>query len=148
MACLTLFLLCIQFSTAGDQPRVFVYAQWDTPPRSWTLVSCDDGKIAEVKQGFFFAITLSQGRHLLALKDGVPLPLDLHTGDDTFVRVDRHYAGSQPPILILSTVPAETATKEMRFLTYIEKKRIHSANVPKEDPRPPATPHLNTRQSQ
>lgn len=148
VTCLALLTICAQSSHADDQSRVFVYAHWGMPPKSWTPVSCDGEKMAEIKQGFFFAINLSPGRHVLSLKDGVPVPIDVHAGTDVFVTLGQHQEWNQSPVLVLSTVDEETATKGLRFASYIEKKRIHSDTVPKSDPRPPAVPQLRIRQPQ
>jgi hypothetical protein len=146
MRVLTAFILCIPLVAADELSRVFVYAQRETPARTWTPVGCDGENIAEIKRGFFFSVNLPPGRHLLSLKDGVPVSIDVRPGVETFVRVDWNYDVRRSPIPVLSSVAEERATKEMRFLSYVETKRIHSLAVSKADPRPSVIPQLKTRQ--
>jgi hypothetical protein len=143
-ATVTIFILCNQLVAADDLSRVFVYAQRETPARSWTPVGCDGENIAEVKRGFFFSVTLRPGRHLLSLEGGVPISIDVRSGVETFVRVDWNYDVRRPPIPVLSSVDEERAKTEMRFLSYVETKRIHSLAISKTDPRPTVSPQLKT----
>lgn len=145
MRVLTAFILFVQLVAADELLQVFVYAQRETAARTWMPVGCDGENIAEVKRGFFFAVNLPRGHHLLSLKDGVPVSIDVRPGIETFVRVDWNYDVRRSPIPVLSRVAEERATKEMRFLSYVEVKRIHSPAVPRTDPRSSFSPQLKTR---
>ena len=141
-------LLCTQLMAAGNLSRVFIYAQRETSAKSWTPVSCDGENIAEIKQGFFFTMNISPGRHLLSLEAGVPISIDVRPGEETFVRIDWNHDVRRSPIPVLSSVREESAKQEMRFLSYVETKRIHSLAVSKADPRSlSVSPQLKTRQS-
>jgi hypothetical protein len=148
IARMTVFILSTQLVAVDDLSRVFVYAQRETPARSWMPVGCDGQNIAEVKRGFFFSANLRPGRHLLSLEDGVPISIDVRPGAETYVRVDWNYDIRRSPIPVLSSVVEERAKKEIRFLSYVETKRIHSLTVSKADPRPFVSPQLKTRQPQ
>ena len=146
IACVTIFILCTQLVAADDLSRAFVYAQRETPARSWMPIGCDGQNIAEVKRGFFFSMNLRPGRHLLSLEDGVPISIDVRPAVETYVRVDWNYDVRRSPIPVLSSVTEERAKKEMRFLSYVETKRIHSPTVSNADPRPSVSSQLKTRQ--
>lgn len=143
-----MFFLSSRAATADDSSRMFVYSQRGTPARSWMAIVCDGEKIAEVKQGFFIAANVRPGRHSLSLADGVPISVEVRSGAEAFVRIDWSHDIRRQPIPVLSSVVAETARKEMRFLSYVDGKRIHSPLVPREDPRPPENPELKTRPPQ
>ncbi len=142
----SVFILCTQLVAADDLSRVFVYAQRETPARSWTPVVCNGENIAEVRRGFFFAVNLRPGRHFLSVENGVPISIDVRPGVETFVRIDWNYDVRRSPIPVLSSVVEERAKKEMRFLSYIETARIHSLAVSNAAPRPSVSPQLKTRQ--
>jgi hypothetical protein len=134
--------------SGGNAARVFVYSQRETPARSWLPVVCDGVSVADLKRGFFFVVNVSAGRHSLSLLDGVPVSVEIHSGDEAFVRLDWHYDVRRAPIPILAVISAERAANEMRFLSYIDAKRIHSTTVPSSDPRPTVQPQLKTREPQ
>ena len=148
LAAVTVFVLHCPAATADDLSRVFVYSQRDTPARSWMTIVCDGERIAEVKRGFFFALNVRPGRHSLSLADGVPISVEVRSGGQAFVRIDWNHDVRRPPIPVLNRVVEERAMREMRFLTYVDTKRIHSAFVPGVDPRPPESPQLRTREPQ
>src|SRR5262249_5773474 len=128
--------------------RVFVYSQRESPARSWMDIGCDGERIAEVKRGFFVAVNVRPGRHFLSVADGVPLSIEVLTGSEAFVRIDWNHDVRRQPIPILNSVAEEQAKRELRFLNYVQIKRIHSTAVPRVDPRPPESPQLRTRAPQ
>ena len=141
-------VLCFgQLVAAENASLMFVYSQRETPARSWMPVACDGKNIAEIRRGFFFAVSLPPGRHSLLLRDSVPISIEIRPENETFVRLDWSQDVRRSPIPVLSRVPAEIAKKEMQFLSYIEAKRIHSTGVSREDPRPSDGPRLKTRNS-
>lgn len=146
LTAVTIFLLLGSAAAADQSSRVFVYSEWETPARSWMTILCDGQAIAEVKRGFFFAVNLRPGRHFLSVSDGVPVSVDVASDEEAFVRVDWNQDVRRPPIPVLSSVAVDRAKKEMRFLNYVDRKRIHSMAVPGTDPRPPEHLQLRTRE--
>ena len=141
--------LAIALSLSADDPaRIYVYARRDTPARSWLPISCGGVVVAELKQGTFFAIDLASGRHALFLEKGVPLSIDVHPGEEFFVRLDWNYRIDRPPIPVLVKVVQAEARTEMKYLSYVSTKRVHSSLVLKTDPSPPVRPQLRTRDQQ
>src|SRR5262245_24639610 len=145
---LAIFFLLSWSAVADESSRVFIYSQRGTPARSWMTIICDGEKIAEVKQGFFIGANVRPGRHSLTLADGVPISVEVRSGAEAFVRIDWSHDIRRQPIPVLSSVVEETARREMRFLSYVDGKRIHSTLVLREDPRPPENPQLKTRPPQ
>ncbi|MBZ5601497.1 MAG: hypothetical protein LAO79_04245 [Acidobacteriia bacterium] len=131
--------------SAGNIGRVYVYSRRDTPARSWLSISCDHAVAAEVKQGRFFAIDVPAGRHALFVERGVPVSFDVRPGEELFVRLDWNHAMDRAPIPVLLKIDAAAARREMRFLSYVESKKIHSDLVAKTDPSPAPEPRLRTR---
>jgi hypothetical protein len=111
-------------------------------------IVCDGERIAEVKRGLFFAVNVRPGRHSLSLAEGVPISIEVRSGAQAFVRLDWNHDVRRPPIPALTSVVEQRAMREMRFLTYVDSKRIHSTVVPGVDPRPPENPQLRTREPQ
>lgn len=143
---ITVFVLSTAvFLPADDPARIYVYAQRNTAARSWLPVSCGTSVVAEIKQGTFFALSLAPGRYALFVKNGVPLPVDVHSGEESFVRLDWQYEIGQPPIPVLVKVGPAEARGDMKFLSYVSARRVHSSLVAKNDPRPPVEPRLRTR---
>jgi len=142
----TVFVLLTPTATADDLSRVFVYSQRETPARLWMTIVCDGERIAEVKRGVFFAVNVRPGRHSLSLADGVPLSVKVRSGEEAFVRIDWSHDVRRPPIPVLNSVVEESAKREMRFLSYVDAKRIHSTAVPAVDPRQPENLRLKTRE--
>ena len=73
---------------AETPARIYVYVPRNAIVRSWVAVTCDGPLLARVRQGRFFAVDLPAGRHVLAIQDGVPLIVDLHSGEDAYFRLD------------------------------------------------------------
>jgi hypothetical protein len=128
-----------------DATRIYVYAQRDTAARSWIAISCGGAVVAELKRGTFFAINVAPAAYTLFVDKGVPLSIDAHPGEESFVRLDWRYGMDRPPIPVLAKVRQSEARKEMKFLSYISAKRVHSSLVPKTDPSPPIQPQLRRR---
>lgn len=135
----------IAASPGSDGAQLYVYAPRDTAARSWLGVSCDGGLIAEIKAGTFFAINLTAGRQTLSVEKGVPLILETHAGQPSFVRLDWNYGINRRPIAVLSAVGPADARREMKYLSYIGARRVHSTLVPKADPSLPVEPELRSR---
>ena len=138
-------LLLRQNASAEESGRLYVYAQRETPARGLMPVFCDGGVAAEIRRGTFLAINVSPGRHTLLTADGVPLTVEVSAQHDVFIRLDWHHQVGRPPIPAFSRVGGEKAASEMRFLSYVDKKRIRSDSVSRTDPRPPIQPRLRTR---
>lgn len=148
LAGVTVFVLLGPTAAADDLSRVFVYAQRETPARSWMTILCDGQRIVEVKRGFFFVVNLRPGLHSLSVSDGVPVSVNVGSGEEAFVRIDWNHDVRRPPIPVLNSVAVDRAKKEMRFLSYVDRKRVHSTAVPGADPRPPENPQLRVREPQ
>lgn len=138
-------LLLLALQDAEPRSRIYVYAQRDTPANRWQPVSCDGSVAAEIRHGAFFAIDVDPGRHTLVLEHGVPLSIEVGPGIEAFVRLDWRHRVGQQPIPLLAVAPREIAAREMRFLSYVEPKRLKSSAVPRSDPRTPEQPRLRTR---
>lgn len=130
---------------ADDTARVYVYARRETAARSWLSISVGDVVVAEVNRGAFFAISLAPGRYTLSVANGVPLPIDVRSGEKSFVRLDWNYGIDRNPVAELSTVRQSEAAREMKYLSYIPTRRVHSTLVPKTNPSEPLEPQLRTR---
>jgi hypothetical protein len=75
----------------------------------------------------------------------VPLSIDVRSGEESFLRLDWNYGIDRRPIPLFSKVRQTEAQKEMKYLSYIAAKKVHSNQVPKTDPRKPIQPQLRTR---
>jgi hypothetical protein len=128
-----------------DAARIYVYAQRPTAARSWLSFSCNGSRVAQLKQGTFFAMRLDPGRYTFTIVGGVPLSIDVAPKDEAFVRLDWNHSVGRPPIPVLRTVHSAQAHSEMKYLSYVDKKRVFSESVAKADPREPAEPRLKTR---
>ncbi|BDC52903.1 hypothetical protein F183_A52180 [Bryobacterales bacterium F-183] len=142
---LTLGLLFAAFAALAEETHVFMYAQRDTPARSWLTVFCNDTPVAKIKKGRFFALALPAGSYTLGIGQGVPYPLTVQSARDQYIRVEWHHHMGRAPIPALSEVREEVARKEMRFLSYVEAKQIESQRVPPQDPRPAQDPQFRQR---
>lgn len=141
-----LALLFIGFAWPQDLGRIFVYAQWESPARSWRPIFCDGIAVAKVKRGTFFALNVPAGRHLLSQKNGVPTIVAVKAGTEIFVRLDQQIETGEPAVSVLDVVPRAVAPKEMRFLMYIDAKQVLAPSVSKVDPRPPKEMRLKRRE--
>ena len=140
-----LILTAVALLPAQDSGRVYVYAQRLTEAGAWLRVSCGGSVVAELKQGYLFALNLPPGRHALTAGDGVPLSVEVPAGREVFVRLDWSYQVGRRPIPVFSAVPPEPARKQMLYLSYIPAKKALSRSVPPADPRDPVPPQLKTR---
>jgi hypothetical protein len=93
----------------------------------------------------FSPSTWHRGQYTLSLDDGVPLIIEAHAGEQGFVRLDWSYGIDRVPIPKLSKVGETEARREMKFLSYISAKKMHSNPVPKTDPTESFQPQLRTR---
>src|SRR5262249_7397914 len=105
-------------------------------------------QIADLKQGKYFAMSLHPGRYTFHASNGVPLNIDVHAGQDSFIRLDWNHGMDRSPIPVMTMVDATQARSEMRFLSYVDGQKIHSALVFKQDPTDPAKRELRTRDPQ
>src|SRR3989442_752208 len=125
----------LRSARAEGPTRVYVYAQQETPARSWIPISRDGTVVAKLKRGTFFAVNVAPGRHMLSDERGVPVFVDARSGEESFVRLYWHFEVDNPVISLLQVVPPSQARKEMMYLTYIDAGKILSKSVPKKDPR-------------
>lgn len=109
---------------------------------------CGGVVVAELKQGMLFAIDVPPGRHSLSTETGVSTFVDVHSGEEAFVRLDWNYQVGRPPIPVLGAVRPDRARKEMMYLSYINANKVLSNSVPKTDPREPTQLRLKRRPEQ
>lgn len=136
------------FASLASAQTVYVYAQRETPARSWLPVYVDGAPAADLRRGVFFAFHLPPGRHSFTIETGVPLTVELRKGESIHLRLDWNHHLNRPPIPVFTRVPRARAEQEMMFLSYIPANKIHSTAVPKSDPRLPAKPEFQTRTPQ
>lgn len=141
-------LYILVFASLASAQTVYIYAQRDTPARSWLPVSVDDTPTAELRRGSFFAVNLPPGPHSVTLKNAVPISFELTPAELVYLRLDWNHHLNRPPIPVFTRVPRARAEQEMMFLSYIPANKIHSTAVPKSDPRPPAKPEFQIRRPQ
>ena len=132
-------------AAAEDRGRIYVYAQRQTAARSWLPISCDGAIVAELKQGMLFAIDVPAGRHTLGTQTGVPGFVEVHGGEEAFVRLDWDYEVGRAPIAALGAVRPDQGRKEIIFLSYIKANKVRSSSVPRTDPRQPPEVRLKGR---
>ena len=141
-------LYALLFASLAHAETVYLYAQRETPARSWIPVYVDGAPAADLRRGAFFALHLPPGRHSFTIETGVPLTVELRKGESAHLRLDWNHHLNRPPIPTLSRVPHARAEKEMMFLSYIPANKIHTTAVPKSDPRSPAKPAFHSRPPQ
>ena len=123
---------------AENFTQVYVYVQHETPARSWFPVRFDGIVVAKMKQGRFFVINASPGRHMVSGKEGVPVFVVLRPGNKVFVRLEWRNGDLPGPALpAWEIVSQATARNDMLFLAYIDANKAISKSVPKTDPRKP-----------
>ncbi len=144
----TAFVAALAGSFAADPPLIYVYAQRYTATRSWVPISCDGSVVAELSQGRFFAVSPAPGRYTLSPAKGVPRSVEVSAGKEVFLRLDWNYGLDRAPIAVLSVVNPADARREMKFLSYIPARRLHSSLAPHSDPSKPFEPRLLKREEQ
>src|SRR4051794_28594874 len=92
----------------------------------------------------FFALNVPPGRHMIGTEKGVPVPIELHSGEDSFVELGWHSQIGQQPIPMLFSVPPSQARTKLKYLAYINKSKIQSPSVSETDPR--EQPNLQLKQ--
>ena len=108
-------------------------------------IACDDEIVAKVKAGRFFVINLPPGRHAVSQREGIPVFIEVRSGEQSFVRLGREVDG-QTVIPVLTKMGSAEAGKEMVHLAYIDAARVLSNSVSKQDPRDLLQPpQLKTR---
>jgi hypothetical protein len=129
----------------GSLGRIYVYANWESPERRWVDIACDDEVVAKVKTGRFVVINLPPGSHAVSERDGIPVLIEVRSGEQSFVRLDQEVDG-QTVIPVLTKMGSTEAGREMVHLTYIDTAKVLSNSVPKQDPRDHMhPPKLKTR---
>jgi hypothetical protein len=128
-----------------DGARIYVYAQRLTEARSWLAISVGQTRVAQITRGTFFAVDVPPGQHSVSLENGVPAILRASPGGECYVRLDWSLHINRRPVPALSVVPHEQARREIRFLTYIEGRRIVSPAVLRADPRTTEDARLKRR---
>jgi hypothetical protein len=119
---------------AENTARIYVYAQRLTSASSWLPISCGDVVVARLKRGTFFAINVDPGRYKLSIENGLPVFVEVRSGEASFVRLDWSFGIGRSPIPVLRTVASMQARKEMMNLSYISSNKVISTSVPKADP--------------
>ncbi len=102
---------------AEDFGRIYVCAQRQTAARSWLPISCGSAVVAELRRGAFFAINVAPGRHTLGSEKGIPVFVDIRSGEESFVRLDWNHKIGRPAIPVLSKVRPTEARREMMYLS-------------------------------
>ena len=140
-----------QFLVAEDTARIVFYLPWDGLQHSRLKVTFDEVSAAEVKPGQFFVINAEPGRHVLVAGEGIPIVVEASLGRDSFVRVTRQIEfgpSGKTGFPALEVMSPEQAHPEV-VLVYIERKKMFSAKVSKEDPflhqRPKLKPRISSQ---
>src|SRR5437763_3048683 len=97
-------LMPLPSARAEGLARIYVYAQSETPARSWIPISCDGTVIAKLRRGRFFAINAAPGRHMLSEEKGVPGFIDARSGEESFVRLAWNIEVDKPVISMMEVV--------------------------------------------
>jgi hypothetical protein len=149
--CLVLLAAAILAPRAlpADNPtRIFVFAAWELPVRSWVPILCDGRVVAKVKRGRFFAINVAPGQHILSEQDGVPAFVDARSGEDVYVQVQQHVEDSssgKSVIPVFQVVAPNEARKQIIHLAYIDADKVYAESVPKDDPNGSSPPQVKKR---
>ena len=151
---LSLFVLCVLMLrcplASEDTARIYIYSSWDSGQSSWLLISYDGVRMAKLRAGKFFAIHASPGQHHLVAGQGVPINIEVHPGEDQFVRLDQAITLTQSgesiiPVLTLES--PEEARHTVAQLVYVGPSKIYSTLVDKHDPTLQWSPSLQPRTS-
>ncbi len=138
-------LIPLPSARAQGLSQIYVYAQLETPARSWLPISCDSTVVAKLKPGRFFAFDVAPGGHILSYEKGLPAFVEARSGEESFVRLDWRVEIGRPAIPVLQVVPPAHARNEMIYLTYIDAGKVLSRSVPRADPRELPQPRLRRR---
>lgn len=141
---LTSFVSCVcawPQSEKRPEPlgQIYVYANWELPEHKWIDIARDDETVARVKAGRFFVMNVTPGRHAISARNGIPLFIEVASGEKSFLRLGREVDG-QTMMLVLTKMDSTEAGKEIVHLAYIDASKAFSNSVPKEDPRDPRQP--------
>ncbi len=135
-------------ATAQDTAHIYVYSPWDAGQQSRLPITYDGVVVAKVKDGKFFAIAASPGRHVLVARDGVPTAVNVRPGEDAFVRVEHHLElpeFGKTDIPVLTVQSPDEARLAIVHLVYIAAGKISSPLVSRQDPTVQRQPALKTR---
>ena len=128
----------ISLSFAGGQPttQIYVYVQHESPARSWFPVWCDGVLVAKIKQGRFFVINVTAGKHEIIEEKGVPVFVDVRSGKKAYVRLEwRNGELGGPALPVWAEVTQSAAHRDMLYLAYIDADKVVSKLVPNTEPR-------------
>ena len=149
---LSLLLLCVLMLTyplsSEDTARIYVYSPWDSAQTSWLPISYDGVRVAALRAGKFFAIHASPGQHRLVAGQSVPISIEVHPGEDRFVRLDQNITLTQSgeSIIPVLTIESPDASRHViAQLVYVGASKIYSAVVDKQDPTLQWSPSLQPR---
>ena len=144
------WLVLVPSLIAKDAARIVIYLPWDSLQHSRLKISFDEVSIAEIKPGRFFVINAEPGRHVLVAGEGIPIVVEASSGRESFVRVADQIEltpSGKTEIPALEVMSIEEAHTEVVNLVYIERKKIFSPAVSKEDPYLHRRPKLKTHGS-
>ena len=144
------WLVLVQSLMAKDNARIVVYLPWDSLQHSRLKISCDEVSVAEIRPGRFLVINAEPGRHVLVAGEGIPTVVEASSDRESFVRVAAQIEltpSGKTDIPALEVMSPEQAHPEVVNLVYVERKRIFSPVVSKEDPFVHQHPKLKTRGS-
>ena len=134
---------------AADTPsRIYVYADWGSPQRSWIPIYYDGVLAAKLKAGKFFAINAAPGSHSLFAGDGVPESFNVRTGQEIFVELEHDVEitpSGKTSIPVLSEKLTEAGRLKVIHLVYIRTKEMYSLLVSRQDPTLQWEPSLKRR---
>jgi hypothetical protein len=142
------WLVLAQSLMARDSAKIIVYLPWDSLQHSRLKISVDEVSVAEIRPGRFFVINAEPCRHVLG--EGIPTVVEASPDRESFVRVARQIEllpSGKTDIPALEVMSAEQARPEVVNLVYVERKKIFSPSVSKEDPFLRQRPKLKTHGS-
>ena len=149
---LSLFVLCVVMLSSPlaseDRARIYVYSPWDSGQSSRLPILYDGARVAQLRAGKFFAIHASPGQHRLIAGEGVPLSIEVHSGEDQFVRLDQAITLTQSGesiIPVLTVASPDEARHVVGQLVYVSPSKIYSAVVDEHDPTLQWSPSLQPR---
>jgi hypothetical protein len=139
-------LMLLPSARAEGLARIYVYVQLETPARSWFPILCDGTVVAKLKRGRFFVVNVAPGRHMLSDKEGVPVFVDVRSGEKSFIYLEwRNGEVPGPALPVWTVADRDRARRDMIYLTYIDADKALSKSVPKTDPREGPQPRLRRR---
>ena len=149
---LSLLVMCVVMLSCAlaseDTARIYIYSPWDSGQSSWIPMSYDGAQIAKLKAGKFFAVHALPGQHRLVAGQGVPISIEVHAGEDQFVRLGQAITLTQSGesiIPVLTVASPDEARHVVAQLVYITPSKIYSTVVDEQDPTVDWSPSLQPR---